>query len=113
MAPLLYSACAFDKLFAITFFVSNAMATPDFTYGKYFLRNKRVEGAHCSKCSKKIWQDFWLKNVLLPDKFQRNRSNRSLVTRKSFKIQVLNCFGFSTTNCPEVERIISLNFWEK
>ena len=54
MAPLLYSACAFDELFAITFFVSNAMATPDFTYGKYFLRNKRVEGAHCSKCSKKI-----------------------------------------------------------
>ena len=61
MAPLLYSACAFDELFVITFIVSNAMATPDFTYGKYFLRNKRVEGAH-----------FWLKNVLLPDKFQRN-----------------------------------------
>ena len=58
MAPLLYSACAFDELFVITFIVSNAMATPDFTYGK---RNKRVEGAH-----------FWLKNVLLPDKFQRN-----------------------------------------
>ena len=55
MAPLLYSA--FDERFVITFFVSNAMATSDFTYGKYFLRNKRVEGAYCSKkiaCSKKI-----------------------------------------------------------
>ena len=55
VALLLYSA--YDELFVITFLVSNATATSDFTYGKYFLRNKRVEGAYCSKkiaCSKKI-----------------------------------------------------------